>query len=97
MPAQRELEEIALVHYKLAGSASARKITDTILTALQRLTRHPGIGVCCEDTLLKLSGYRMLICGQFLCVYRLMGDTVRVYHIADGRSNYPKLMKDLKP
>ena len=96
-PAQRELEEIALVHYELVGPDSARKITDRIYDALERLTRHPNMGTSCEDKPLKLQGYRMLICGHYLCVYRLVGNTVFVYHIADGRSDYPKHIKDLEP
>ena len=97
MPAQRELEEIALVHLKLVGPDSARKITDRILSSLEKLTRYPNTGVSCDDKPLKLQGYRMLICGHYLCVYRLVGNTIHVCHIADGRSDYPKYMKDLEP
>jgi hypothetical protein len=32
---------------------------------------------------------------NYLCIYRLLSDTVYVYHIADGRTDYPKLMQDL--
>jgi len=96
-PAQRELEEIALVHLELAGPDSARKITDRILAALERLRIHPHIGVSCKDKPLRLQGYRMLICGFYLCVYRLIGETILVYHIADSRADYPKLMNDLTP
>ena len=96
-PAQCELEEIALVHLELAGPDSAKKITDRILRALDHLKLSPEMGVSCKDKLLKLQGYRMLICGYYLCIYRLIGDTVFVYHIADGRSDYPKHMTDLKP
>lgn len=92
-PAQRELEEIALVHLELAGSNAARKITNRIYNALELLTQYPGMGVSCKDKPLKLQDYRMLVCGYYLCVYRLIGDTVFVYHIADSRSDYPKLMK----
>ena len=36
-PAQRELEEIALVHLELVGRVSARNITNKILGSLERL------------------------------------------------------------
>lgn len=42
-PAQRELEEIALVHMELAGIESARKITDRIFRALEHLRNHSPI------------------------------------------------------
>ena len=82
--AQRELEAIAELHMNLVGPNSARKITDRILDSLSRLERFP----------LK-SGYRYVIAGQYLCVYRLIVDTVFVYHIVHGASNYPVLFKRL--
>ena len=36
-----------------------------------------------------------MIAGQYLCVYRLVVDTVFVYHIVHGASNYPVLFKRL--
>ena len=31
--------------------------------------------------------------GKYLVFYRLLGDTVVIYHIAHGASDYPKLLK----
>ena len=90
-PAQRELEEIALVHMELAGVESARKITDRIFKALEHLRSHSHMGIECRDEILRWAGYRMLICGHYLCIYRLLGKTIFVYHIVDGRTNYPRL------
>ena len=42
--AQRELEEIAMVHLNLVGPNSARKITDRILDTLSRLETFPLSG-----------------------------------------------------
>lgn len=95
-PAQHEIEEIALLHMELVGPNSARKITNHIYNTLELLRTSPNVGVDCKDKPLRLEGYRMLICGNYLCIYRLIGDTVFVYHIVDGRMNYPKLMDDLK-
>lgn len=94
-PAQRELEEIALVHMELAGVESARKITDRIYRALEHLRSYSYMGVECRDETLRRAGYRMLICGHYLCIYRLLGKTVFVYHIVDGRTNYPQLLMEL--
>ncbi|MFA7467938.1 MAG: type II toxin-antitoxin system RelE/ParE family toxin [Desulfotomaculaceae bacterium] len=94
-PAQRELEEIALVHMELVGVESARKITHRIYGALDYLRSHPNMGVACMDKMLRSQGYRMLICGHYMCAYRLLGETIFVYHIVDGRANYTQLLADL--
>ncbi len=95
-PAQRELEEIAQIHFKLVGLESAIKITNRIIDALARLKSSPEMGIRCKDKLFRLQGYRMLICGNYICFYRLKGETILVYHVADGRSDYPRHMTDLE-
>lgn len=94
-PALRELEEIALLHMDLVDLESARKITDRILDALELLREQPGMGIACRDRILREQGYRMLICGRHICVYRVIAETVYVYHIVDGRTNYPRLLREL--
>lgn len=94
-PAQLELEEIALIHMELVGVESARKITDRIYSALKHLQSHANMGVSCSSKMLQLEGYRMLICDHYLCIYQLLEQTVYVYHIVDGRTNYPRLLEDL--
>jgi plasmid stabilization system protein ParE len=94
-PAERELEEIARVHLELAGLHSARKITDRIYSALENLETFPKMGVICKDKQLAAEGYRMLICGNYLCFYRQISKYIFVYHIVDGRTDYPKLLTDL--
>ena len=94
-PAQRELEELANVHMELVGPLSASRITDRIYNALEKLETFPDLGVACKDRLLKAAGYRVLICKNYLCYYRLIGFVVYVYHIVDGRADYPKLLSDL--
>ncbi len=95
-PAQSELEEIGLVYLTLAGEEEARKAIDRIYEALEKLQSYPNSGIICRDKQLASQGYRTLICGNYLCVYRLIGNTIYVYHIVDGRSNYPRLLHDLK-
>ena len=53
------------------------------------------IGISPPYAELLKSGYRYVIAGQYLCVYRLIVDTVFVYHIVHGASNYPVLFKRL--
>jgi len=93
-PAQRELEEIARVYLELAGADSARTITDQILDSLERLKAYPLSGSLPRDRWLKEMGFRVVISGKFIAVYRLIENTVYVYHIAHGASDYPKLMRE---
>ena len=44
---------------------------------------------------LRNGGYRYVIAGKYICVYRLITETVYVHHIAHGASNYPTLFKSL--
>ena len=94
-PAQRELEEIAQLHRNLVGPNSARKITNKIFAALSRLEFFPLSGSLSRDKVLLRDGYRYVVAGKYICVYRVLGDTVYVYHIAHGASNYPLLFKRL--
>ena len=92
-PAQAELEEIARVHMALSGPQSARSITDKIYDAMEQLTRFPLSGPPVRDDELSAAGYRYILAGKYLMFYRLLGDTVVVYHIAHGATDYPKLLK----
>ena len=92
-PAQAELEEIARVHMALSGPQSARNITDRIYDAMDQLTRFPLSGPSVRDDELSAAGYRYILAAKYLMSYRLLGDTVVIYHIAHGASDYPKLLK----
>ena len=91
-PAQAEMEEIARVHMALSGPQSARSITDKIYDAMEQLTRFPLSGPPVLDAQLNAAGYRYILAGKYLVFYRLLGDTVVIYHIAHGASDYPKLL-----
>jgi plasmid stabilization system protein ParE len=93
--AQKELEDIARIHLELVGPASARGITDRIYGALERLTTFPLSGALPKDRQLRGAGYRFVVTGKYLCFYRLIEDTVYVYHIVHGATDYPQLFSDL--
>lgn len=94
-PAQAELEEIARIHMALSGPQSARSITDKIYDAMEQLTRFPLSGPPVRDEQLSAAGYRYILAGKYLVFYRLLGDTVVIYHISHGASDYPKLFNTL--
>ena len=92
-PAQGELEDIARLYCSLAGPDSARKITNGIYEALEQLSCFPLSGPTVRDAELRSLGYRFVVVDKYIVIYRLIGDTVTVYHIFDGRSDYPTLFR----
>lgn len=92
-PAWKELDEIASYHLHVVGPISAREITDRILNALCRLEDFPLSCPYAPDTEFRDAHYRILVCGKYVCIYRMIGEVVYVYHIANGASEYSKLFK----
>lgn len=92
-PAQNELEDIGRLYLSLSGANSARKMTDKIYDALEQLTRFPLSGPPLRDAELRSLGYRYILAGKYVIIYRPIAGTVVVYHIFDGRSDYPTLFK----
>lgn len=93
--AQMDLEGIAQLHMNLVGPNSARKITDSIYHSLSRLEQFPLSGFTPNDSELRSEGYRFVVSGNYICIYRPIAVNVFVYHIAHGASNYPVLFKRL--
>lgn len=93
-PAWQELDEIAQMHLSLVGAKSAEQITTKLLDAIENLSTSPYMGKSIEESLLRDEGYRRIVCGNYLCFYKVIGQTVYVYHIVDGRRNYPKLFEE---
>ncbi|WP_373481546.1 type II toxin-antitoxin system RelE/ParE family toxin [Acetobacterium sp.] len=92
-PAKKELEEIAEYHLLVVGVNSARRIVENILAALERLEEFPLSCPLAPDEELKSQNYRILVCDQYICFYRLLGETVFVYHIASWAIEYSKLFR----
>ena len=79
-------------YYLLQFDASAAiKVTDHILKSLERLESFPDSGSLLPDKWLNEQGYRMVICQRYVSVYRVIGQTVYIYHIADTQTDYTKL------
>ena len=90
-PAWRELEEIADMHLALVGEKKKKKITDKILDDIDRLSITPYLGKACEEQTLVADNYRRIVSGKYLCFYRIIGKKVYIYHIVNGKRDYPKL------
>ena len=92
-PAQYELEEIALLHRALSGPQSARRITDELYAAMERLSRFLLSSPLIREPELRRMGYRYVVVKNYLLFYRLIGDTVYVYHIVHGKTDYPTMLR----
>ncbi len=95
-PAWEDIERIADMHFSLVGLQSAKKVTDGILDSIDALKTFPEGFPTVPDAELSEQGYRMVIYKKYLSIYRVIDDVVYVYHIADGRTNYPQIIKGYK-
>lgn len=92
LAAWQDIDRISDVYLRLAGAASAKKITDALLDTLARLgtslygAQHP-------DPELARREFRKVLCGDLVCVYKVIGQSVFVYRVVNGRTDYPQLLK----
>lgn len=86
--AQCEFRDLLIYYKTKVGEPYARKFSDKILTQIQQLAFFPEIGVLKKDTLMGKYGFRALFIDQYVCIYKIEGDSVLVYHLTDARKNY---------
>lgn len=86
--AQAEYRELLSYYRNTVGTSAARKFSDNILETVSRLAEFPEMGVLKEEKLLGRYGFRALFIGKYVCIYRVDEDAVRIFHLADARSNY---------
>ena len=86
--AQMEYRDLLLYHKNTVGKRSAAKFADNILSSVKKLETFPEMGVLKEAQLLGRYGFRALFIGKYVCIYRIVDETVLIYHIADARTDY---------
>lgn len=89
-PAIEHIEKIAKFHMKMVGTLSAEKITDKLLDHIQTLEDQPLLGTIHPDPVLKRQNFRKLIIGDYICIYKIIRETIYIYGIFHGNTNYPK-------
>ena len=70
---------------------TAIKVVNSILDAIERLEAFPDSGSLTPDPWLNEQGYRMVICKKHVAIYRVIGEEIYIYHIADTQTEYHKL------
>ena len=91
--AWRDIDRISDYHLMRVGPKSAEGITDRLLDTIALLGANPYMGAQHPDPVLAKNGYRKVLSGDYVCVYKIALNTVYVYRIVNGRTDYPKLFK----
>lgn len=84
----KQIEDYYILQFDVE---TAIKVSDHILDVIERLKDFPDSGSLTPDKWLNAQGYRMVICKKHVAIYRLIDDTVYIYHIADTQTEYTKL------
>ena len=93
-PAVSDFEEIVKYHLAHVGVSSARKIYALLENNIRRLESFPLLGQIHPDPLLAAQGYRKLVLNQiYVAVYKIVDNTVYVYRIVNGKTDYPRLLR----
>ena len=86
--ARNEYRDLLTFYRTKLGTRYARAFADKILSAVGQLEELPQLGVLRRDTLMGKHGFRALFIDQYVCIYKIEGDTVYIYHLTDARKNY---------
>jgi len=91
--AWQDLDDIS--SYLITKSVqAAERIINELLTAMRGLSAMPEAYPHVRDDELRKQGYRNLVCEKYLCIYKIVGDTVFIHHVVHGSRNYPLLFID---
>ncbi|HZK37476.1 MAG TPA: type II toxin-antitoxin system RelE/ParE family toxin [Clostridia bacterium] len=89
--AWEDLKQIVDYYVIQFDTETAMRVTSYILDTIERLKTFPNSGSMLPDDWLNGQGYRMVICKKHVAIYRLIEDTVYIYHIANTQTEYTKL------
>ena len=93
-PAEQDLKEIVKFHLNRVGVQSARAIYQEIRKTILRLRDFPLLGQIHPDPLLAAENYRKLVLTDtYVAVYKVNGDTVYIYRVVNGATDYPRLLQ----
>ena len=92
-------EGLAQIKYRVQadfGEEVALNVADHILDSLERLEQFPDSGSMTPDSWLNAMGFRMVISDKRnVSIFRKVGESIFVYIIADTRTEYTKVFKDM--
>ncbi len=89
-----DLDYISEFHLREVGPVSAEAVMSKMLDMIDILSAHPYAGPLHPDPELARQEYRKLVLTRtYIAVYRVIGDTVYIYRIVNGRTDYPALLR----
>ena len=92
--AWRDLDYIIDFHLRKVGHTSASRVMDDMMGAIRMLGAHPYAGPLHPDPELAKLGYRKLVLTKtYVVVYKIIDDTVYIYRVVNGATDYPSLLK----
>ena len=89
--AWKDLEQIEDWYAEQFSVQVAINISENILNSIENLKLFLNIGVFTPDEWLNEQGYRMVICGLHVAIYKIVDGIIYIYHITDTRTDYPSL------
>ena len=89
--ALQDLLDIADYHFEKVGEESALRAMGDLQDHIEKLSDFPRMGEEHPDTYLNALGFRKLVHGTHIVVYRLDGEQVVIERIVLASSNYPEL------
>lgn len=91
--AEQDLEALYDYIAEFDSVANARKVLDQLLEVVESLTRFPERGSYPKELLaLGIKEYRQAAFKPYRVIYRVMGNQVVIYLIADGRRDMQSLL-----
>ena len=92
-------EGLARIKYRVQaefGEDVAMNVANRILDSLERLERFPDSGAMTPDPWLNNMGFRMVVSGKRnVSIFRRIDDSIFVYIIADTRTEYTKVFRNM--
>lgn len=89
--ANRDLIEI-MDYIKADNPVAASELLDKIDVSVSRLVSMPHSGKIPDDARLKSMGYRILVIGNYLVFYVVIGNKVEIRRVLHGKRNYSFLL-----
>ncbi len=91
--AVRDLTKIRrYISGELGSPSAARRIVGSITENLRLLERHIPAGPSVEALTGYPSDLRILVCGKYIAIYRVEGNTVSVARIFNARQDYIRIL-----
>ena len=91
--ALQDLLEIADYHFEKVGEESALRTVGDLQDHIEKLADFPRMGEEHPDTYLNALGFRKLVHGNHIAIYRVDGAQVVIERIVRASSNYPELFR----